>query len=102
MPCFRCKNLLGAKEGRCIAFPGKIPEPLWSGKVQHTEPFPGDGGVQFEANIAAEFLTVSELATALKVNPKTIYRAVWSKKVPAYKIGKALRISQKDIEVFKK
>jgi len=101
-PCYRCKHFLGAKAGRCNAFPGQIPGLIWSGKSQHTEPLPGDRGIQFELNIAVEFLTISELAKVLKVNPKTIYRAVWSKKVPAYKIGKALRIAKKDIELFRK
>jgi excisionase family DNA binding protein len=101
-PCYRCKHFLGAKAGRCNAFPDQIPGPIWSGKFQHTEPYPGDRGVRFEVNLATEFLTISELAKILKVNPKTIYRAVWSKKLPAYKIGKALRIEKKDIELFKK
>ena len=100
--CFRCKHLLGSKAGRCTAFPDQIPDLLWSGKFQHTKPFPGDRGIRFEVNIATEFFTISELAKVLKVNPKTVYRAVWSKKVPAYKIGKALRIAKKDIELFKK
>ncbi len=101
-PCCRCKHFLGAKSGRCNAFPAQIPETIWSGKLQHTKPFPGDRGIRFEVNMAAEFLTISELAKVLKVNPKTIYRAVWSKKIPAYKIGKALRIAKKDVELFKK
>jgi excisionase family DNA binding protein len=49
-----------------------------------------------------EFLSIPEVAEVLKVNPKTIYRAVWSKKLPAYKIGRAWRISDKDIEFFRK
>lgn len=101
-PCYRCKHLLGSKAGRCNAFPGKIPDQIWSGKLEHRQPFPGDHGIQFEVDVAAEFLTISEMAKVLKVNPKTIYRAVWSKKVPAYKVGKALRIAKKDIELFKK
>jgi excisionase family DNA binding protein len=101
-PCYRCKHFLGAKKGRCTAFPAEIPQLIWSGSSQHTEPFPGDRGIRFEPNIASEFLTISEVAKALKVNPKTIYRAVWSKKIPAYKIGKAVRIAKKDLEVFKK
>ena len=101
-PCYRCRHLLGSKAGRCSAFPNQIPERIWSGKSRHTEPFPGDRGVRFAVDIASEFLTVSEMAKALKVNPKTVYRAVWSKKIPAYKIGKSLRIARKDIELFKK
>jgi len=50
----------------------------------------------------SEFLTISEVADALRVNPKTIYRAVWSKNVPAYKVGKAWRIAKRDIELFRK
>jgi excisionase family DNA binding protein len=102
LPCVQCKHFLGTETGRCSAFPDRIPEPIWSGKVQHTEAFPGDRGIRFQPDTAAEFLTISELAKVLKVNPKTVYRAVWSKKVPAYKIGKALRIAKKDIELFKK
>jgi excisionase family DNA binding protein len=101
-PCYRCKHLLGSKAGRCTAFPDQIPELIWSGKLQHTEPFPGDQGIHFQLSTPGEFLTISELAKVLKVNPKTVYRAVWSKKVPAYKIWKALRIAKKDIELFKK
>ena len=101
-PCYRCRHFLGAKKGRCDAFPEQIPGPIWSGKLQHTTPFPWDRGIQFEPNTAGQFLTISELAKVLKVNPKTVYRAVWAKKVPAYKIGKVLRIAQKDIELFKK
>ena len=101
-PCYDCIHFRGAKSGKCDAFPDQIPEPIWSGRFQHTEPFRGDGGIQFEPDTTTEFLTISELAKVLKVNPKTVYRAVWSKKVPAYKIGKALRIAKKDIEFFKK
>jgi excisionase family DNA binding protein len=101
-PCYRCKHFLGAREGKCNAFPDQIPGLIWSGKFQHGEPFPGDRGIRFEVNTATEFLTISEVAEVLRGNPKTIYRAVWSQKVPAYKIGKALRIAKKDMELFKK
>ncbi len=102
-PCYRCKHFLGSEPGRCDAFPDHaIPKAIWSGKFLHLKPFPGDSGINFGPNIATEFLTISEVARVLKVNPKTIYRAVWSKKVPVYKVGRSLRIAQKDIEVFKK
>ncbi len=101
--CYRCKHFLGSPRGTCKAFPErKIPEEIWSGEFQHLEPFPGDNGVRFEVNVGNEYLTISEVASALKVNPKTIYRAVWSNKIPAYKVGKSLRIAKKDLELFKK
>ncbi len=99
--CYDCAHFRAAAIGRCDAFPEQIPERIWSGKVQHLEPFSGDQGVQFEPK-ASEFLTISEMAKVLRVNPKTIYRAVWSKSLPAYKIGKAWRIAKRDIELFRR
>lgn len=101
-PCYDCIHFRGAKSGRCDGFPDQIPEPIWSGKFQHHESFPGDRGIRFEPKITSEFLTISELAKVLNVNPKTIYRAVWSKKLPAYKIGRAWRFAKRDVEVFRK
>ena len=100
--CFDCEHFRGAKFGKCDAFPDQIPERLWSGKFRHDKPFPGDQGIHYKSKITSEFLTISELAKVLNVNPKTIYRAVWSKRLPAYKIGKALRIADKDIELFRR
>ncbi len=99
--CYDCIHFLGAEAGRCDAFPDQIPEKIWSGKSPHRDPFPGDRGIQFEPRMT-EFLTISEVAEILRVNPKTIYRAVWSKSVPAYKIGKTWRIAQRDIERFRR
>jgi excisionase family DNA binding protein len=101
-PCFRCKHFLGTAPGKCRAFPDRIPESIWSGKLQHVEPFPGDRGIRFDLDVTTEFLRISEVAKILKVNPKTVYRAVWSKKLPSYKVGKVVRIAMKDLEVFKK
>ena len=99
--CYDCVHFRGARSGKCDAFPDQIPEKIWSGKSQHAEPFLGDRGIQFEPKMS-EFLTISEAAALLRVNPKTIYRAVWSKNVPAYKVGKAWRIAKRDIELFRK
>jgi len=41
--------------------------------------------------------TVIELATFYNVNPKTIYRRLWAKGIPAYKVGRIWRIAKKDI-----
>ena len=43
------------------------------------------------------FFTVNELAEYFGVNPKTIYRRLWAKKIPAYKVGTTWRILRKDI-----
>ncbi|MDX1957377.1 MAG: hypothetical protein SFU98_02335 [Leptospiraceae bacterium] len=43
--CYRCKHSTNHRV--CKAF-GKIPDDIWLGKVQHTSPYPGDNGIQFE------------------------------------------------------
>ena len=101
-PCFNCEHFRGAEFGKCDAFPDQIPERIWSGKFQHCKLFPGDRGIRFQPKATSEFLTISELAKVLNVNPKTIYRAVWSQNLPAYKIGKTWRIGKKDIELLRR
>jgi excisionase family DNA binding protein len=49
-----------------------------------------------------DFVTVTELAKFFKVCPKAIYRGLWAKQIPAYKVGKAWRIARKDIEWLRK
>jgi len=44
-----------------------------------------------------DFFTVNELAEYFGVNPKTIYRRLWAKEIPAYKVGRTWRIARKDI-----
>ena len=100
--CVDCKYFRGAKNGECEAFPKHIPDQLWAGKVRHDNPYPGDRGIQFQPRDISEFLSVVDLAKLLSVDPKTIYRAVWSKTLPAYRIGRTWRIAKRDIEGFRK
>lgn len=48
--CLQClhfhrTNLSG---DTCDAFTDGIPAAIWQGKNDHTQPFPGDGGIMFE------------------------------------------------------
>ncbi|HNO26971.1 MAG TPA: hypothetical protein PKK94_28590 [Leptospiraceae bacterium] len=43
--CYYCKHNTNHKV--CKAF-GTIPDDIWLGKVEHTKPYPGDNGIQFE------------------------------------------------------
>ena len=49
-----------------------------------------------------DYSTVNELADHFRVNPKTIYRRLWAKAIPAYKVGRTWRIAKKDIDWFRK
>jgi len=44
-----------------------------------------------------DYFTVNELAREFIVNPKTIYRRLWAKGIPAFKIGRSWRIAKKDV-----
>lgn len=51
-PCRRCKHKHRTVKPVCDAFPKGIPEPIWMGENKHTETYPGDGGIRFEAFLA--------------------------------------------------
>jgi excisionase family DNA binding protein len=44
-----------------------------------------------------DFFTVNELAKYFRGSTKTIYRQIWAKVIPAYKLGRQWRIAKKDI-----
>jgi hypothetical protein len=47
--CFGCKHLWVYP--RCAAFPDGIPYEIRAGYNDHTQPYPGDNGIQYEPNI---------------------------------------------------
>ena len=47
--CTRMRSGVGDGQPTCEAFPAGIPEQITDGGFDHTEPFPGDHGVRFEA-----------------------------------------------------
>ena len=100
--CYECSFFQAVSSRRCDAFPEGIPDEIWSGTIKHDKQYPGDHDIQFKPKSPNKFLSVTKVANLFSVNPKTIYRALWSGKLPAYKIGKAWRVARKDLERFKK
>ena len=45
--CTRCQHY--DRIGECEAYPDGIPVEIITGEHDHTEPFPGDNGIRFEA-----------------------------------------------------
>lgn len=43
--CYLCQH--STDDRTCKAF-DRIPDDIWYGKVDHTKPYPGDNGIQFE------------------------------------------------------
>ena len=46
--CCQCKHLTSITRHRCKAFTDRIPDIIWDGQNDHTEPVPGDNGIQFK------------------------------------------------------
>ena len=45
-----------------------------------------------------ELLTVQETAAILRVSPATVRRYIASRRLPAVRVGRALRVSKEDVE----
>ena len=52
-PCLTCQHFTDGsiEDGRprCAAFPEGVPEEIWKARNDHSEPFPGDHGIQYLA-----------------------------------------------------
>lgn len=47
-------------------------------------------------------MTVNDVARYFGVDPKTIYRRLWAKQIPAYKVGRIWKIAKKDLVWLRK
>ena len=50
----------------------------------------------------SDFFTVNQLAEYLNANPKTVYRRLRAKGIPAHKVEKCWRNAKKDIKWLKR
>ena len=58
----------------------------------------GPRRAQYDAGVEEEFLTVAEVAELLKLNRQTIRNWIESGQLPAYRIGRRVRISRTDFD----
>lgn len=56
--CIPCRHLRGSTRDAggthhhtCDAFPDEIPAEIWKGDNDHRNPYPGDHGIRFEADL---------------------------------------------------
>ena len=52
--------------------------------------------------MAAEVMTVSEVAEYLRVNPQTVYRKAKAGELPAVRIGRAIRFRRSELDAWMK
>ena len=46
--CHGCRHIFSVLARTCAAFPRGIPDEIWIGENDHSQPYPGDNGIQFE------------------------------------------------------
>ncbi len=71
--------------------------------VRETITRSGCRGTKMETRMAllsAPLITADEIATLLKVSPKSIYRWASEGRLPAFREGRLVRFLESDVEVF--
>ena len=48
----------------------------------------------------AKFLTIAEVAAMMRVSKMTVYRLVHNGDLPALRVGRSFRVSEKDVDVY--
>jgi excisionase family DNA binding protein len=48
------------------------------------------------------FLTIAEVASVMRVSKMTVYRLVHNGELPAVRVGRSFRVSEKDVDEYLK
>ena len=49
---------------------------------------------------AAKFLTIAEVAATMRVSKMTVYRLVHNGELPAVRVGRSFRVTEKDVNAY--
>lgn len=47
-----------------------------------------------------KFLTIAEVATMMRVSKMTVYRLVHNGELPAVRVGRSFRVTEKDVNAY--
>ena len=66
-----------------------------------------ESGADMSSNLNGDisevkFLTVAEVAAVMRVSKMTVYRLVHSGELPAVRVGRSFRVSEKDVNDYLK
>ena len=54
-----------------------------------------------ESNVSdVKFLTIAEVAAVMRVSKMTVYRLVHGGELPAVRVGRSFRVSEKDVNEY--
>ena len=54
-----------------------------------------------ESNVSdVKFLTIAEVAAVMRVSKMTVYRLVHGGELPAVRVGRSFRVSEKDVNTY--
>lgn len=68
--CMSCNNLTSLEKRTCNAFTKEIPLEIWQGDNNHSKPYKGDNGIQFEKTDTTKAANVGALSGTPGFVPK--------------------------------
>lgn len=70
--------------------------------VESPPPTPGDQPQPPAGGDALDLLNINEIAAALRVSRMTVYRLIRDGRLPAFRVGKSLRVHRRDLTAYLK
>jgi excisionase family DNA binding protein len=68
--------------------------------VESPPPTPGEPSQPRAGGDALDLLNINEIAAALRVSRMTVYRLIRDGRLPAFRVGKSLRVHRRDLAAY--